>query len=1841
MHSITRPLNNWGILASNRYLLERPMAPTASTAAASFPHISGYSITEQLYEGPRTAVYRAVSVEQQPVVIKILRQEYPTFNDLVHFQNQYEVTKTLPIANIIRPLSLERWRHSYALVMEDFGGISLQQYAQAHALPVVETLSIAVQLSTVLHELCQHQVVHKDIKPANILIHPISKRVKLIDFSIASLLPKSIQERQNPHALEGTLAYLAPEQTGRMNRGIDYRTDFYGFGVTLYELLTGELPFLSTDPLELVHCHIAKTPTPPDQINPAIPAMVSQIVVKLLAKNAEDRYQSALGLKHDLEKCLVQWKETGSIAMFELGQKDVSDRFLIPEKLYGRDSEVQALLAAFERTSRGRSEMMLVAGFSGIGKTAVVNEVHKPITRQQGYFIKGKFDQFNRDLPLSAIVQALQGLIGQILTESDVKLAQWRNHILNAVGKNGQILIEVLPELERVIGPQPVVSELSGNAAQHRFNLLFQKFIAVFTTSAHPLVMFLDDLQWADSASLQLLNQLMEDTSHLLLLGAYRDNEVSPAHPLILTVEELAKAGATVNTITLDALSFSDTNLLVADTLHCSTESSVPLTELMERKTQGNPFFITQFLKALYEDGNLFFNDSLCSWECDIAQIASLSLTNDVVEFMAQQLQKLTSETQNTLKLAACIGNQFELQTLAIATEQSQAETAATLWQALEKGLIIPTSEVYKFYSTSDFESPNRSEASRRDPVKGCHNAYRFLHDRVQQAAYSLVTEEKKPAVHLRIGQLLQQQLDVERDNNQLFSVVNHLNKGLHLITDSLERHELLQLNAAAGYRASTSSAYKAAFSYFQTARQLLPEHSWQQHYELTKQIYTDTINNAYLSGDFDQMETLFEEAREQTHTLLDRVPLYEIKIQSLAAQHRLPETVQLGLETLHNLGVHLPEQPTPEDFGRGIEEINSLLAERPVAKLINLPEMEDPMALASLTILLRLSAVCMIAAPHLMPFVIFKMVTLSIQQGNAAFSALAYATYGMLLCSAVNDIETGYAFGQLALQVSEKLPSKVVHAKTLTRFYAGVDHFKSSLSQALKPLANIYQIALENGDLEYAAISAQVYSYTAYFSGQSLVQIGPKITAYSQGIAQVRQTSFLFCTQIYRQHVLNLLGHSEHPSQLVGEAYNETTDFPQQVEAKDAHGMAIFHLFKAIGCYLFEAYEEALEQMKNSHANQIGPIHRAIAPFETGCAVYYYDSLVRLANLEGLTEENREGALEQVDKNQQKLKLWADHSPINYQHKFLLVEAERNRVLGHQLEALEHYDLAIASARSHGYQQDEAMAYELAAKFYLAWGKQTSAAGYMQEAYYGYSRWGAQAKTNDLENRYPSLLQPILQKASSHQSLLESQTTLVHSQLSIHASTHASTKASRSTTSINDTLDLTAVLRASQGLSSSIHLDELLRQLTTLILQNSGGDLCAILLPDPQGKWQIKASATAENFTLCSVPLDNNPKLPSALIQYVKNTQEVVIIEDLETELPVIDDYLKDEQPRSILCLPLFNQGNVIGILYLSNQSASGVFTENRLITLNLLCTQAAISLENARLYQQAQAYAEQLEQSQLQTVQSEKMAALGNLVAGVAHEINNPIGFLNGSIRNAQNYVQDLQSQLDLYQQHYPDAVEPVQENAEDIDLDFVCEDLPKLLNSMKGATDRIKAISTSLRTFSRADTEHKVSAHLHEGIDSTLLILKYRLKANETRPAIEVIKDYQELPAVECFPGRLNQVFMNLLANAIDVFDEAAEQASFAELKDKPQTIMVRTALLPEQNAIEIRISDNGKGMPEAIRTRIFDHLFTTKGVGKGTGLGLAIARQIITEAHGGSLDVQSTPGQGTEFCIRRPL
>ncbi|MBD2186337.1 trifunctional serine/threonine-protein kinase/ATP-binding protein/sensor histidine kinase [Aerosakkonema funiforme] len=1829
--------------------------------------LSGYSIFSEIYSSSRTVVYRGLrQSDSQPVVLKMMRSEYPSFNQLVQFRNQYTIAKNLNLQGVIQPYSLENYCNGFALVMEDFGGISLKDYTNTRPVILSEFLDIAIQITATLEKLHRQRLIHKDIKPANLLINPHTKEIKITDFSISSLLPRESQALVSPNVLEGTLTYLSPEQTGRMNRGIDYRSDYYSLGITFYELLTGQLPFTTTDPMELVYCHIAKLPPSVHSINPEIPQVISDIIEKLMAKMAEDRYQSALGLKHDLETCQRDWENSGKIANFALGARDISDRFLIPEKLYGREKEVATLLAAFDRVAypqenrvskeefnpqsqipnpKSQIEIILVTGYSGIGKTAVVNEVHKPIVRQRGCFIRGKFDQFQRNIPFYAIAQALRDLISQLHSETPQQIEQWKVKILDAVGENGQVIIDVVPELERLIGVQPPVPELEPSAALNRFNLVFLKFMRVFSSPSHPLVIFLDDLQWADSASLKLIELLMSETDmrYLLLIGAYRDNEVLNGHPLMLTLEELRKKEVTVNTITLAPLNSNNLNRLIADTLICPPEIALPLTQQVYTKTKGNPFFSNQFLKALYEDGLINFNFEARYWQCDLAQVKAQCLTDDVVEFMALQLQKLPANTQEVLKLAACIGNSFDLNTLAIVYEKSPAETAADLWKALQEGLVIPKSEIYKFFHSSDrnlLSTANESESEQLQIANYELATYKFLHDRVQQAAYFLIPEERKKATHLKIGQLLLSNTPVERQEENILDIVNQLNYGAALISAPAERSQLAQLNLIAGRKVKASTAYTAALRYLTTGMKLLPKDSWQNHYDLTLALHEEAAEAAYLCGNFELMNLLFEDVLQQAKTLLDKVKVYEVKLQAYAAQKKFVEAIETALPILEQLGVSFPKSPSQLDIQYALESTAANWNSKQIEDLINLPDMTEADKKAALRFLASITAAAYIAIPQLLPLIVCEEINLSIKYGNAPLSAYSYAIYGTILCGVVGNLEAGYQFGQLALKTLARFHAKEITAKVSINVGGDIKHWQEHGRETLKFLRSGYQIGLETGDLEFAAYCGVYECFNSYLIGAELSQHEQEVAIYSRAFSQFKQETVCIWSAIHRQTVLNLMERSDRPSCLVGQAYNETESLPQHEKVNDRLALHILYFNKLTLSYIFGEFQQALANAEQAEKYLDGVTGMLVIP-----TFYLYDSLARMALYNDAPESEQKNILLKAIANQEKMENWANFAPMNHLHKLYLVQAELNRILDKKIEAMKMYDCAIAGAKENGYIQEEALADELAAKFYLEWGKAKIAQTYMIDAYYAYSRWGAKAKVEDLEKRYPELLTPILQQEKITFNLRDA------------LATHPINKTISSTSkTISDVLDIYSVIKASQALSEEINLDKLLSKLMQVLMENAGAQKACLILTK-SGNLDREALAICSSANggsqsesiIQSIPIYSSTDTPMSIVNYVQNTKETLVIDDgASADRFTGDPYIIEHQPKSILCTPLLNQGHTIAILYLENNLTKAAFTSDRLEVLKVLCSQAAISLENARLYQESQNYAKQLEDSleklqeaQIQIVQGEKMATLGQLMAGIAHEINNPLGFIAGNIDHALEYTEDVIDHLSLYQQHYPEPAPEIEDDAEDIDLEFVLEDLPKMLSSMKQGTDRIRNISNSMRTFSRLDNSNKIRFNIHEGIDSTLVILHHRLKAKDTRPAVEVVKNYGELPEINCYPGQLNQVFMNILGNAIDALDQANNGKAYKEIEKNPNRITITTEIDRDNSQVAIRIADNGVGIPPEVKERVFEHLFTTKPVGKGTGLGLSISRQIVEKEHSGKLSCTSSIGQGTEFAIVIPI
>lgn len=1821
-------------------------------------NLSGYQITEKIYAGRKSIVYRGIRLsDSQPVAIKILNNSYPQFKELVLFRNQYAIAKNLELPGIIKPLALENFGQGLALILEDFGGISLTEYTAGFPLALEQFFPIAIVITQTLQGLYENKIIHKDIKPQNILINPQTKEVKITDFSISTLLPRENQEILNPNVLEGTLAYISPEQSGRMNRGIDYRTDFYSLGITFYEVLTGQLPFLSTDAMELIHCHIAKRPKPPIKVIPTLPLMVNNIILKLMAKTPEERYQSANGLRHDLEICWQQWQEKKSIVTFQLGAIDHGERFVIPEKLYGRETEVTTILEAFNRVTnfsldpggenpnkkkKGLVEMMLISGYSGIGKTAIVNEIHKPIVNKRGYFIKGKFDQFQRNIPLSALVQAFQNLLRHILTESQEQVEGWQRKILLALGENAQVIIDVIPELERIIGPQPPVAELSGSASQNRFNILLQKFLKVFTTPEHPLVIFLDDLQWADAASLHLIELLMSDSGlrNLLIIAAYRDNEVNSAHLLMSTLQSIRKnlekndnLPERINQITVKPLSIDSLNLLIADTLTCAKDRALPLTELVYQKTQGNPFFATQFLKSLHEDSLITFHwtsseqtgEIKGGWQCDLAKVRSRALADNVVEFMGVQLQKLPQDTQNLLKIAACLGNEFNLNTLALVAQKTASETASSLWKCLEEGLILPLNNLYKFFDTDE----NILESEK------ITIAYQFLHDRVQQAAYFLIPDQEKPLTHFKIGSLLLKNTPQEAWEEDIFAIVNHLNYGGEFVGDRAQREQLSRLNLIAGNKAKNSTAYQEALNYYSQGMNLLDNDSWETQYELTLNLYVSAAESAYLSTEFSLMENLVKPILSQGKNIIDKVKVYEVQLAAFTTQMQPQKAIKMGLEVLALLDIYFPEDPSLTDIKEGLETTTSLLTPT-IQDLINLPIMTEDDPHAALRILAALISPASMTAPNLFPLIILKMVHLSIRFGNAPLSAFAYGLYGLILSNYVQDITRSYELGQLALNLVERVNANSLKTKIFYTVGAHLLHGKKDFKDTIALLREGYVKGLETGDLELG-YSAKEISIFSYLQGRELTELQLEISHYSRVLQYLKQDTAFHYNQIVHQAVLNLLGRAENPFLLIGSAYNEDKMLPFHRQVNDRTGLHYLFFHKMIISYLLGDFQLALENALEAEKYLDSVTGLVNVPI-----FYFYDSLIRLALCDLCSELNSEIHLEKVEHNQIKLSEWATHAPQNFLHKFYLVEAEYFRVVDRKLDAIDTFERAIDLAKENEYPQEDAIAHELAAKFYLNWGKEKIAKTYLIYAYYGYANWGAKAKVEELEKRYPQLLTPILNRENSRIDLSSTITRMTTSTVTSSSSGSAGV------------LDFSSVLKASQAISKEIIFDKLIATLMKTVIENAGADK-GILIMVNMGQFVIEciAEIADSQVTISSeIPQKISDQIPLTLINYVFRMEETLLLDQWKKNQFGNDEYWEKYQPQSILCTPILKQNKVMGILYLENNLTSNAFTKDRLEIVKMLCSQATISLENAILYdtvektnQLLEDYSHTLEEkvekrtadlkkAQEQIIAQEKLASLGALTAGVAHELRNPLNFVNNyaesTVELSEELLQEIEPEIEKID---PDLWNYFQQTLIDI------RDNAIAIHQHGKRADRI---IHSMMQHGRSDSSQRQPTDLNAILDQAVKLAYHSKRGSDPHFNLSIHKDYdQSIGDLDVVSADLNRAFLNIIDNAcyaVHLRQKQYQQQQENEAEFFTPSLWVQTQNLGE--TVEARIRDNGIGIAPDIQDNIFHPFFTTKPAGEGTGLGLSLAHDIIVSQHGGNIQLETKQGVYTEFIITLP-
>jgi PAS domain S-box-containing protein len=1799
------------------------------------------------------------------VLAVVLTAEHPSPASLDRLTHEYDLKDELDHAWAVRPLELGRDRGRRILVLEDPGGEPLDRLL-GEPMELGRFLRLAIGIAAALGKLHQCGLVHKDLKPTHIFVNCADAHVRLTGFGIASRLPRERQAPEPPEVIAGTLAYMAPEQTGRMNRSIDARSDIYALGVTLYQMLTGSLPFTAADPMEWVHCHIARKPVPPGERLENAPAPVSAIIMKLLAKTAEERYQTAGGVERDLRRCLAEWEPQGYIDDFPLGQQDTPDRLLIPEKLYGRAREVEALLAAFDRVVNGGApELVLVSGYSGIGKSAVVNELHKVLVPSRGLFASGKFDQYKPDIPYATLAQAFQILVRSLLGKSDIELRVWRDALLEALSPNGRLMVDLVPELKLIVGEQPPVPELPPQDAQRRFQLVFRRLISVFARPEHPLALFLDDLQWLDAATLDLLEDLLiqSDLQHLLLIGAYRDNEVTSSHPLMRKLDAIKIAGGKVAEITLAPLTREHLGQLIANALHCESKRAAPLVQLMHEKTGGNPFFAIQFMSSLAEEGLLLFDHDAGCWSWDLKRIHTKGYTDNVVDLMVKKLTRLPAATQNALQQLACLGNIAEIATLSIALGSSEEPVHAALWPAVRQELV-----------------------ERRGGL------YKFIHDRVQEAAYSMVPERLRAEAHLRIGRLLAAHTPAEKREEAIFEIVNQLDRGVALITSAEEGEQLAELNLIAGRRAKASTAYASALKYLTIGAALLPEDSWEHHHELVFALELLRAECEFLTGELVAAENRLAMLSTRAADTVERATVACLRMDVYTTLGQSSRGVTVGLDYLQHLGIEWSQHPTDEEARCEYERIRSQLGGRAIEELIELPLMTDPASLATLDVLIKLWPPASFTNLNLLFLTLSKAVNLSLECGNSDGSCAAYVRLGTVAGALLGDYQAAFRFGRLGYDLVERRGLKRFQARTYMMFGSLVLPWARHVNSGRGFIRRAFEGASKIGDLTYAAYSRMHLNTNMLVAGDPLVEVQREA---EHGLAFAQKMQFGLVIDVIAAQlglVRTLRGLTPKFGSLDEEQFDELRLERRFASNPDlAYAQCWYWIRKMQARFLAGDFAAAVDASLQAQR----PLWTLLSTLETA-EYHFYGALSRAASCDSVSVDERQQHLEALAAHHRQIEVWAEHCPENFENRAALVRAEIARIEGRPLDAMELYQKAIRSAGTNGFIHNEALAYELAARFYAGRGFEVIAHAYLRNARDGYLRWGAEGKVRQLDEMYPQLRK---------EEVVPGPISTIGAPV--------------------EQLDLATVIKVSQSVSGTMVREKLLNTLMRIAIAQAGAER-GLLVLSRRAEQRVEAEAAIDGDAVV-VQLRDQPVtaavMPESVLHYVLHTRESVILDDAAAETAfAADPYIRQHQARSILCVPLITQAKLSGVLYLENNLAPHVFAPARIAVLKLLASQAAIALENAHLYRdlgqreakirrlvdaniigifiwdleggiseandtflrmvgydrgdivsgrvrwkdltppewrdrQAQA-AEELRRTgsaqpfekeyfrkdgsrvpvligstsfeeggnqgvafvldlterkraeaesreserrfrevQMELARANRVSAMGQLTASIAHEVNQPIA---ATVANAQAALRWLSAQP-------PDLEEGRQ----------------ALARIVKDG-ERAGAVIGRIRDHIKKAPARRECLEINDAIREVIELTRGEAVKNGISVQTELADG---LPFIQGDRVQLQQVILNLIINAVEAMSGVGEGV---------RELLISTGKA-ESDGVLVAVRDSGPGLVPATLERLFDAFYTTKP--DGLGLGLSICRSII-EAHHGRLWASANLPHGTIFHFTVP-
>jgi predicted ATPase/GAF domain-containing protein len=1466
--------------------------------------IGGYQNIETIGNTRRSITYRARrESDGLPVVLWVLQTDAARMSDLARLKHGYEAIQRIDSESVIRVLAVEDMGAGILIVLEDFPGVPLRHVLRERPkLGVGEALELAVRLTGAIADVHRVGVVHGDIRPQNILVGE-DGRLKLTRFGATHAVTREDEELYDKTIIEDLLPYISPEQTGRMNRRVDYRTDLYSLGAVLYEALTGARPFAAPDPMAIIHAHLALLPEPPLAIEPAVPAPLSDIVTKLLAKNAEDRYSAAEGVLYDLTECRRQWAEKGRIDAFAVGQRDRKDLFQIHQKLYGRARDIEALTQAFEDVLAGARKIVLVSGYSGIGKSSLVQEILKPLARERGYYISGKFDQFNRDTPYSALIQAFEALLKQVLSESEERIERWKQEIEQALGSNGQVVCDFIPSLRHLLGEQPPVPALGPLEAQSRFSLYFTKFVAVFARPTHPLALFVDDLQWVDPASLTLIQALLssDGMESLFFCGAYRDNEVSPGHPFLMAIEELKKGGLEVTPIVLGPLAREHLIELTADSLR--TRDVAPLAEVVLKKTGGNPFFVKQFIRHLYESRVLDF-DPARGWRWDLGRIDALEHTDNVVALMAQTIRRLPASAQETLKLAAAIGNRFDLRVLSTVSECSPDEAYERLEPALREGLVQSTGEVY-----------------------------RFAHDKIQEAAYSMIPAESRPAFHYRIGQLLLKDLDL-MEGHDLFDCVTHLNSAGDLVADPSERAALCRLNLKAAERAEDAAAFRAALRYLEQGMARLPEDPFRHEYELALAYHMRKgFMESLCERHDDALRTLsiaFDNARGR----LDQTKVRRLRINVQVLKNDLPAGLHEGLEVMRAFGIDLPLFPDDATLSAELAATLSLIGDRTDEELLALPQITDREIAALQEVLQELFTPCYFLATNNFGITVMKILQNTLRYGISRSASYGFVNFGVFLCSRM-DIDNGYRFGRLATELAARYPDRKSEAMLYCMWGGLTQHWKEPYSVYKETVLKGLHVGLETGQYIWAFYNTINTTTNSLLQGLSLSEMRAEVSSYQPVFKLDKFNAIMWMVGSVAQIVHNLTTPVERPAKLKGE-WIDVDAILEDARRIDSLASIFFANFYSVILGVFQgAYEDTAAIAYDTDPTAVG-----VSSWHGTPSHHFYAGVALTRASDAAPPDRRAAYIEKARGFAEKLERWAGHCPENLRHRWLLLVAELRRTEGDS-GAGDAYDVGIAAAREGRFVQDEALGNELCARHYLDLGKAIIARAYLAEAQKLYLRWGATEAALRLARDFPDLAPPLDRR------LLQVAPTA--------APTTSQVEARWPTTA---PLDVLSVLKASQAISEELILPRLLERFMRIILENAGARRGFLILKreKPDARLVIQAEGDVEQANvevLRSIPIDACDRLSARVVHYAARTGESVVTADAASEDRFASDpYIVKNGSKSILATPILRQGEIAGVIYLENDLVVGAFTPEQIEVLRILSAQAAISIENATLY-------------------------------------------------------------------------------------------------------------------------------------------------------------------------------------------------------------------------------------------------------------------------------------------------